>query len=75
MNGYEFVDSRHGYHIYRTIRDGRGVWRAVKTDTYGNEIGRPFRITYDQALGLAPIDGAEALSMKLGTLLMAYTAW
>lgn len=72
MNGYEFIDTRRGYNIYRKIRDGRGVWRAVRTDSCGNEIGAPFRITYDQALGLAPIDDIEALGMHLGKLLMPY---
>ena len=67
---YEFIDCRHGYNIYRTIANGRGCWRAVKTDGYGREIGKPFRISYDQALGFEPIDEAQALGMILGNLLL-----
>ena len=71
----EYIESRKGYNIYRTIRKGRGIWTAVKTDRYGREIGEPFRITYDQALGYAPLDETEALSMALGTLLMPSYDW
>lgn len=70
MDRYEFIDCRHGYNIYRTMVHGKGCWRAVKTDTFGREIGKPFRITYDQALGLAPIDETQALGMYLGRLLL-----
>lgn len=69
MSRYEFIDCRHGYNIYRAIINGRGCWRAVKTE-YGRETGEPFRITYDQALGLAPIDDTQALGMFLGKLLL-----
>lgn len=70
IRNYEFVDCRHGYNIYRAIINGRGCWRAVKTDGMGRETGEPFRISYDQALGLAPIDGAQALGMYLGSILL-----
>ena len=71
IRNYEFVDQRHGYNIYRAIVDGKGRWRAVKVDgRTGREIGEPFRISYDQALGLAPIDEVQALGMYLGRLLL-----
>lgn len=71
----EYVTTRRGYHIYQKIRNGRGIWTAIKTNKLGQEIGNPFRITYDQALGFAPIDEAEALGMQLGTLLMGSIDW
>ena len=73
MGRYEFIDNRHGYNIYRAVIRGRGCWRAVRTDSLGNEIGEPFRISYDQALGLEPIDSIEALGRSLGSLLLPHT--
>ena len=66
----EYIETRRGYEIYRKVVNGRGRWTAVKVDALGNRTGNPFRISYEQAMGLAPLDGIEALSMQLGSLLL-----
>lgn len=64
LTGYELVDSRNGYGIYRKVVNGKGRWAAKRED------GEAFCITYYQALGYEPIDDIEALRMELGRLLM-----
>jgi len=62
-NGYEYVTSRRGYNIYRKIVDGKGKWKAEKDGTV-------MVISYNQALGFAPLDNSEALGMELGRMLL-----
>ena len=61
--GYQFIDSRNGYEIYRKIENGKGKWVAERN-------GVRFPITYDQARGYAPIDRNEALQMQLGNMFL-----
>ena len=61
--GYEYVTSRRGYNIYRKIVDGKGKWKAEKDGTVKD-------ISYNQALGFAPLDNSEALGMELGRMLL-----
>ena len=66
---YEFRDCKNGYNIYRAIIAGKGHWQAVKTSA-GKEVGEPFPITYEQAIGRQPIDNSSALAMFLGRILL-----
>ncbi len=64
LTGYNYIETRNGYEIYRKIVNGKGRWAAKRKD------GVVFRITYDQALGHEPIDNTEALQMYLGKMLL-----
>ena len=55
-NNYEYVTNNHGYWIYRTVVDGKGVWRAMKQDSDESQFDKlSFPITYEQARGDEPI--------------------
>ena len=75
VSDYERVhdESRGGkvYALYRKIENGRGVWAAdeISSKTFEPE-GRPFRITYRQAIGDEPINNSEKLGMRLGKMLL-----
>ena len=67
LTDYERVHSHDSnYAIYRkTLRDGngkitKGIWAAQRIDGKTDKpIGEPFEITYDQARGFEPIEGAN----------------
>lgn len=75
VSDYERVhdESRGGkvYALYRKIENGKGVWAAdeISSKTFEPE-GRPFRITYRQAIGDEPINNSEKLGMRLGKMLL-----
>lgn len=62
MEGYELIDSRDGYDIYRKIENGRGKWKAIKD-------GVAFDISYKQGIGEEPLDSSSKMKQSLGSLL------
>lgn len=62
-NGYQYITSRRDYDIYRKVINGKGHWKARKESEIKD-------ITYEQAIGIEPIDNAEALGMELGKMLL-----
>ena len=65
--GFEQAGYRKQYDFYRKKIDGKGTWYAVDTKS-----GNVFPITWSQAVGYDPIDSAEGLSMKLGSMLLPH---
>ena len=65
--GFEQAGYRKQYDFYRKRIDGKGTWYAVDTKS-----GNVFPITWSQAVGYDPIDSAEGLSMKLGSMLLPH---
>ena len=64
MNGYEYIETRRGYRIFRKVERGVGKWLAVDAN------GKKKRISYFQARGIEPIDETEEMSQTLGRLLL-----
>lgn len=65
--GFEQAGYRKNYDFYRKLINGKGKWYAVDTKD-----GKVFPITWSQAVGYDPIDSAEGLSMKLGSMLLPH---
>lgn len=62
-NNYEYVTNNHGYWIYRTVVDGKGVWRAMKQDSDESQFDKlSFPITYEQARGDEPIGEPNSIA-------------
>lgn len=62
-NNYEYVTNNHGYWIYRTVVDGKGVWRAMKQDSDESQFDKlSFPITYEQARGDKPIGEPNSIA-------------
>lgn len=62
-DSYEYVTNVNGYWVYRSVVNGKGVWRAMPQGSDESQFDSlSFPISYDQARGFEPINEPAAIT-------------